>query len=163
MRQEPPHWQSAVWHHEVRQLPGDGKMGLAAWHCGIFYDVHCLSACFACAWWTAFALAPFDCKYLISYLLAIVMFAFFEHLLVKIAYWKFDLENLGKGHGVQDSKWYTSMANINLYKLHTWAFFASSHRFWNIDIWNIWPWKNRSRSWSTTLALSQPGCNCQNL
>ena len=32
---------------------------------------------------------------------------------------KFDLENLGKGHGVQHSKWSSSMANIDLYKLHT--------------------------------------------
>ena len=38
--------------------------------------------------WTAFAVAPFDCKYLTSYLMAIVMFAFFEHLLVKIANWQ---------------------------------------------------------------------------
>ena len=33
------------------------------------------------------------------------------------------------------------MENINLYKLHTSAFFASFHRFRDIDIWNIWPWK----------------------
>ena len=35
--------------------------------------------------------------------MAIAMIAFFERLLVKIANWKFDLENLGKGHGVQHS------------------------------------------------------------
>ena len=30
------------------------------------------------SWWTVFAVASFDCKYLTSYLMAIVMFAFFE-------------------------------------------------------------------------------------
>ena len=47
------------------------------------------------------------------------MFAFFEHLLVKIVNWKVELENMWKGHKVQHSKWSSSMANINLYKLHT--------------------------------------------
>ena len=32
---------------------------------------------------------------------------------------KFDLENLGKGQGVQHSKWSSSMANIIPYKLYT--------------------------------------------
>ena len=34
-------------------------------------------------------MVPFDDKYMISYLMAIVMFAFFQSLLVKIATWKF--------------------------------------------------------------------------
>ena len=56
-----------------------------------------------------------------------------------------------------------NLANIKLYKLHTWAIFVSSHRFQDINIWNIWPWKSRSRSWSTTLAMLQPDSKCQNL
>ena len=40
----------------------------------------------------------------------------------------FDLQNESQGHEVQRSQWFHSMANINLYKSHTWAFCASSHR-----------------------------------
>ena len=45
--------------------------------------------------------------------------------------YKFYLENLGQGHGVglQHSQRYHSMANVNIFKSHTLAFFASSHRF----------------------------------
>ena len=39
------------------------------------------------SWCTIFAVAPFDGKYLISYLLAIVMFAFLQPIFVKIAHW----------------------------------------------------------------------------
>ena len=38
----------------------------------------------------------------------------------------FDLENEGQSHGVQHSQWSHSMVNINLYRSHTFAFFASS-------------------------------------
>ena len=39
-------------------------------------------------WCTTFAVPPFDGKYQTFYLMAIVMFAFFQRLLVKIAIWK---------------------------------------------------------------------------
>ena len=66
----------------------------------------------------------------------------------------FDIENEGQGHGVQHSQWFHSIANINLYKRHTRAFFASSHRFWDIYISKLWPWKCRTKSWSTTFAVA---------
>ena len=34
-----------------------------------------------------------------------------------------DIENEGQGHGVQHSQWFHSMANINLYKRRSLAFF----------------------------------------
>ena len=46
------------------------------------------------------------------------------------------------------------MANINLYKSHTLAFFASSHHFEIFTFQNSWPWKCRSRSWCTTFAVA---------
>ena len=46
------------------------------------------SKCRSRSWCTTFAVAPFDEKYLTSYLMAIVMFAFFQCLLVKIGAWK---------------------------------------------------------------------------
>ena len=46
----------------------------------------------------------------------------------------FYLENEGQGHGVKHSQWFHSIANINLYKSHTLAFFASSRRFRDINI-----------------------------
>ena len=46
------------------------------------------------------------------------------------------------------------MANINIYKCHKWAFFASSHRFRTIHISKLWPIKCRSRSWLTAFAVA---------
>ena len=46
----------------------------------------------------------------------------------------FDLENESRAHGVQHSRWSHSMANINLYRSHTWAFFSSFHLFRDILI-----------------------------
>ena len=46
----------------------------------------------------------------------------------------FDLENEGQSHGVQQLPCCHSMANINLYKSHTWAFRVNSHRFQDIHI-----------------------------
>ena len=44
-----------------------------------------------------------------------------------------DLENNGKGHGVQYSKWSYPKENIILNKCHTWSFFASSLRFRDVQ------------------------------
>ena len=69
----------------------------------------------------------------------------------------FDLENIGKGHGAQHSQWSHSIANINLYKSHTWALFACSHRFRAIHISKfviLKMWKGRSMSWRTTFAVA---------
>ena len=44
----------------------------------------------------------------------------------------FDHENEGQGHGVQHSQWFRSIENINLYKSHSWVYFAGSHRFKDI-------------------------------
>ena len=41
----------------------------------------------------------------------------------------FDLENLGKGHGVHHSQWSHSMAHINIYRRHNLALSCCSHRF----------------------------------
>ena len=46
----------------------------------------------------------------------------------------FDLEIEGQGHGGERLQWSRSMGHINLYKSHTCAFFASSHRFRDIHI-----------------------------
>ena len=73
---------------------------------------------------TTFEVAPFDGNYLTSYLMVIVMFVFLSLYLSKYPLEKFALENLGLYHGVQHSQWSRSMANINLYKSHSWTFFA---------------------------------------
>ena len=46
----------------------------------------------------------------------------------------FDLENEGQDRGVQHSSWCYSMANVNLYKSHNRAFFASINCFRDIHI-----------------------------
>ena len=61
---------------------------------------------------TTFAVALFDDKCLTSYLIVIVMFAFFSVYLSKYRLEKFDLENLGQGHGEQFVQWCHSMANV---------------------------------------------------
>ena len=52
-----------------------------------------------------FVEAPFDGKYLTSYMTAVVMIGFSENLLVKKSFEKFDFENLGQGNGVQHSQY----------------------------------------------------------
>ena len=46
------------------------------------------------------------------------------------------------------------MANINLYKSHTWAFFASHNLFKIFTFQNLWPWKCRSKSCCTTFTMA---------
>ena len=54
----------------------------------------------------------------------------------------FDRKNEGQGHGVHQSHWSHSMANINLHKNHTWVFFALT--VFQIFTFRIsWPWKKR--------------------
>ena len=67
----------------------------------------------------------------------------------------FDLETESKCHGIQHSL--CSMANIDLYKIHTWAFFANFHRFRDIPFQNSLPGKCRSISWCTTIAVEPFG------
>ena len=56
------------------------------------------------------------------------------------------------------SQWSHSIANINLYKSRTWAFFASSHRFPDVIYYifpeMLWPWKYKLRSRFTTFAMA---------
>ena len=57
-----------------------------------FKDIHILNLmtlkCMSKPWCTTFAGAPYDGKYLISYLMAIIMAVFSQPILVKIAQWK---------------------------------------------------------------------------
>ena len=46
----------------------------------------------------------------------------------------FNIKNVGQGHGLQYSQCSHSMADINLYNRRTWAFFASTHHFRDIDV-----------------------------
>ena len=84
------------------------------------------------SWRITFTVAPLDIKFLTSILMAIVMLHFpaFDKITVE----KFDLENLGQGHGVNHSQWSSSMENIDVYKSRTGALFASSYRFWDIHV-----------------------------
>ena len=43
----------------------------------------------------------------------------FQRLLFQIALEQFDLANVSQGHGVKYSQWPHSMANVNIYKSHT--------------------------------------------
>ena len=72
----------------------------------------------------------------------------------------FVLENESYGHGVHQSQWSHSMANINLYKSHIWAFFASFYNLQDMLVCSIsnqlrdihksnkmkWKWRSRSKS-----------------
>ena len=144
-------------------VPLDGKYNLYKFHTWAFwlpltvfkifiFQILWPWKCRSRSWWTALAVAPFDFKYLTSYLMALVIFAFFERLLVKVASgkvwpWKFREKS---------PKWSNSIENINLFKLYTWQFFAITLRLRDINIWNVWPWKSWSRSRSTTLAMLPP-------
>ena len=44
---------------------------------------------------------------------------------------------IGQGHDVKHSQWCHSMVNINLYTSRTWAFFASFHRFPDIEYYDF--------------------------
>ena len=52
-----------------------------------------------------------------------------------------DLEKIDQGHKVQHLQWFHSIVNIDLFKSHTWAFFASTHPFRDIHISTFLPWK----------------------
>ena len=90
--------------------------------------------CRSRSWCTTFAVAPFDGTYMISYLMAIVMFELFQRLLVKIATWKIWSWKFR-------SRWLNALFEMvpldsknKRYKSNAWAFFASSHSFRYIDI-----------------------------
>ena len=70
-------------------------------------------------------------------------------MLVLIAF-ELDLENIGQGYRVQQSKWCHSVAKSNLHKSQCSHYYASSHRFRYINVYKFWPWKFRSRWLSTT-------------
>ena len=74
-------------------------------------------------------MVPFDGIYLTSYQMAMVMLQFSNVYLSELLLEKFDPENSGRSHRLQHSQWSHFMANVNLYKSHTLAFYASSHRF----------------------------------
>ena len=63
-----------------------------------------------------------------------VMFAFSSAYLPKYLLEKFDLENVGQGHGVQHSQWSYSIVNINLYKVIIEHFSLALTGFRNIHI-----------------------------
>ena len=53
----------------------------------------------------------------------------------------FYLENVGQDDRVRPSQWRHSMVNIKIYKSRICRFCINFHRFRDINIWNIWPWK----------------------
>ena len=65
----------------------------------------------------------------------------------------FDLENESQGHGIQHSQWSHSMANVNLYKSHTWTCSLALTVFEIFTFKSVWPWKCGSRSWCTTTVV----------
>ena len=67
-----------------------------------------------------------------------------------------DIENVGQGHAVQHAQWCYFMANINVNKSHNPHFCASSLRFRDINVSNVWPWRIRSWSPSTTTVAALP-------
>ena len=93
-----------------------------------------------------------QCRHsMINTWLAIVIFAFFQRLIIKIVtlkVWPWKLK-------LRSRSWSTTFAivpfdeNINLYESRTIAFSASFHRFRDTHISNSWPWKYMSRSWRT--------------
>ena len=95
------------WPWQFRSSSRSTKTGLTP------FDSECQSSCIKVIRST-FALALTVCKI----------------LLIKT----FGLEYISQGHDVQNLQWRHSMANVNLYKTRTWAFFASFHRFPDIII-----------------------------
>ena len=74
----------------------------------------------------------------------------------------FDLEEVGQSHKAQFSQWRHSMANIEIYKSHITQYCANSHRFQDINIWNIWPWK-KVKVTGITFAMASLNGKYQNL
>ena len=100
------------------------------------------------------AMMPFDGKYLNLQMLCFSTFALALTVFEILTFEIFDLERQDQGQRVQHSLWWCySMANVEIYKCYLLQFCVSSHRFRDIDIWNIWPWKSRSRSKSITFAM----------
>ena len=109
--------------------------------------------CMSKLWCTTFTVTPFDGQYMTSYMMAIVVIAFFQPIIVKQLLEKFDLECLGQGHWIQHSQLCRSMANINLHKSHTERFCDSSYCLRDIFL-NIWLWKFMSRSHGRKMGLT---------
>ena len=88
-------------------------------------------------WHTTFAVAHFDGKYLTSYLMALIMNAFFQRLFVKIVTWEVWCWKF------RSMSWNTTLTMVpfdgkyHLYQIHTWAFFASPYCFPDIPISNL--------------------------
>ena len=72
--------------------------------------------------------APFA-KGISTYIIVITSTCASSFRLRDIHILNFNIDYLGQGHVVDKRDLHHSMANINLYKSCTWAFFASSHRF----------------------------------
>ena len=96
------------------------------------------------------------CKYLTSYLIAVIMNEFVQLLLVKVATWKIWPWHLNPRYTVQQSQ--LSHTNINLYKSNNWAFSQDLTVFQILYIYIyiyilpefLWPWKCKSRWRYTT-------------
>ena len=63
------------------------------------------------------------------------------------------LRKVGQVHGVKFLQWPHSVSRFKIYKRLSNIFYASSHRFRDVNILNVWPSKSRSRSQSTSLAM----------
>ena len=76
-----------------------------------------------------------------------------SHCFPDVKYYDFqkccDLENIDQGHDIHHSQWCQSMASIDLYKCHTWEFFASSHRFTDINM-IAGPWRSQCMTFALT-------------
>ena len=92
-------------------------------------------------------------------------FTVFEILTFEVLPWKSRSRSKSTTFKWQHSQWCHLIANTdididieiliaNIYKCNLLQFCASSHFFRDIDFWNSWPWKSRSMSQSTTLAMS---------
>ena len=66
----------------------------------------------------------------------------------------FYLENLGQGHGVQHLQWSHSMTNGNIYKVIAEHYSIALTVFQILVFQFLWPYKCRSRSWSTSFAMA---------
>ena len=63
-----------------------------------------------------------------------------------ISRWFCDLKNISLGHGVQHAQWCLLLPNIKkINNNYNWHFCASSHRFRDINVSNVWRWKFRPR------------------
>ena len=58
-----------------------------------------------------------------------------------------------QGHRVQHLKRFRSVANCNIHNSRSTRFYACCYSFWDIRVWNFIPWKFRSGSRSTIIAM----------